>query len=152
LYDDNIVSTTFEPYAYPSIKSMAMVNVPHADFIYKSHDKEPLLKILDFAKTDEVVIVRNNFITNSTSSNLVFEDEEGALWTPLHYIHSGTKREYYLKKKRITTYPIKASSIRSFTRVFLINALIDLEDNVTFDCQNILPIVDYPETTKEKTE
>jgi 4-amino-4-deoxychorismate lyase len=151
LYDENIVSTTFEPFTLPTIKSLALVNAPGIDFIYKSQNKDPLLKILEFSKADEAIIVRNTFVTNATSANLVFEDEEGALWTPLHYIHSGTKREFYLKRKMITTYPIKASSIRSFTRVILINALIDLEDDVSFNCQDILPIVDYEEN-KAKEE
>jgi 4-amino-4-deoxychorismate lyase len=143
LYDDTIISSKLEPFSPIKIKSLVLVNAPNIEFIFKYHNKESLQKILNFAKTDEVIIVKNNFITNTTSSNLVFEDEDGALWTPLHYIHSGTKREYYLKQKKIKTYPIKSSSIRSFTKVFLINALLDLEDDISLDCQDVLPIIDY---------
>ncbi|MDR2350986.1 MAG: hypothetical protein LBF41_10285 [Deltaproteobacteria bacterium] len=144
LYDDGIVSSTVEPHVISGVKTMGLVNfVPNVDFGYKTRNRDVLRAILDFSGTDEAIIVKDSFVTNATAANLVFEDEEGALWTPLHYVHSGTKREFYLKKKRIATYPVKVSNLRSFVRVILINAMTDLEDNVCVDCRDVGSLMDY---------
>ncbi|MDR3154641.1 MAG: hypothetical protein LBW85_10335 [Deltaproteobacteria bacterium] len=144
LYADDIISAEFSPFEKPSISSLAMVDAGQFDYIFKSQNREPLQQILNFAGTDEAIIVRNGFITNATTANLVFRDLSDALFTPLHYIHSGTKRELYVKSKVVTTYPIKHDQLESYRTVTLVNAMLDLEDDVTFPCSRIAPLVTMP--------
>ncbi|MDR1038109.1 MAG: hypothetical protein LBT40_16555 [Deltaproteobacteria bacterium] len=143
-YGDSIISTEFSNYERPVVRSLAMVDPGQMDYIFKSRDRERLSAIKDFSGADEAIIVRNGFITNVTCANLVFRDNSGALFTPLHYIHSGTKREYYVKTKTVTAYPIKFDQLASYESVTLVNAMLDMDDDVTFPCSLISPLVTMP--------
>jgi 4-amino-4-deoxychorismate lyase len=144
LYGREIISMEFSDYARPSLDSMAMVDAGQVDFPFKSRDRGRLDAIREFAGADEAVIVRNGFITNATSANLVFRDFHGGLFTPLHYIHSGTKRESYIRNKTVTAYPIKHDQLASYETVTLVNAMLDIEDGVSFECSRIKPLVTMP--------
>ncbi|MDR1167186.1 MAG: hypothetical protein LBO66_15200 [Deltaproteobacteria bacterium] len=148
-YADAVIDIQFEPFTPPTINSLTMVEVKKIDFNFKTKDRGILPRVRERGGSDEAIIVHNSFFTNATTGNLVFQDEAGNLITPLHYIHSGTKREYYLKKKRITTHPIKAERLEYFVKVFLINALIDLEDDVSVPVKNIKPIVRFTDAPDE---
>ncbi|MDR1080214.1 MAG: hypothetical protein LBQ79_04470 [Deltaproteobacteria bacterium] len=143
-YGDAIISTEFSDYVRPSVRSLTMVDPGRMDYIFKSVDRERLRAVKEFSGADEAVIVRNGFITNVTVANLVFRDSSGGLFTPLHYIHSGTKREYYIRTKTVTAYPIKHDQLGSYETVTLVNAMLDLEDDVTFPCSLIGPLVTMP--------
>ncbi|MDR2354040.1 MAG: hypothetical protein LBF22_12985 [Deltaproteobacteria bacterium] len=140
VYDRTIHSVDITPFTIPKIKSASLAEVKRLDLIYKTQDRSNVQNLLSSFNTDEIIMVFNSFITNASSYNLVFQDEQGALLTPLHYLHSGTKREYYLKKKEITTFPIKPQHIKYYTKVFFINALVDITDDVSLPCHEILPI------------
>jgi 4-amino-4-deoxychorismate lyase len=143
IYSDALLSAELTPFIQPEVKSIALVDADQIDFIYKLEDRSELEKIRKFAGADEAILVRNGFVTNATTANLVFKDSDGAYFTPLHYIHSGTKRQFYLKKKIITTYPIKVSGIYNYNSVYLINALLDIEDQVGLSTECLSPLVHY---------
>jgi 4-amino-4-deoxychorismate lyase len=143
IYSDAVLSAELRPYNLPTIKTMAIVNVDKIDFSYKLEDRSELKKIREFSGADEVIIARNGFVTNASTANLVFKDQDGVLHTPLHYIHSGTKRQYYLKRQLITTFPIKVSGIYSYNSVYLINAMIDLEDEVGLSTECLSKMKNY---------
>jgi 4-amino-4-deoxychorismate lyase len=144
LYSDIIISAEFSDYEKPQIRSLAMVDAGQVDYIFKSRDRERLNEIKVFSGADEAVIVRNGFITNVTTANLVFRDTSGNLFTPLHYIHSGTKREFYIRTKTVTAYPIKHDQLSFYESVTLVNAMLDIEDDVTFPCSLIKPVAAMP--------
>jgi 4-amino-4-deoxychorismate lyase len=143
VYSDSLLSVKTAPYKLPTVNSMAIVNVENLDFSYKLEDRSELHKIREFTGADEVIIVRNGFVTNASTANLVFLDQEGTYLTPLHYIHSGTKRQFYLKQKKITTYPIKVTGIQDFQSVYLINSMIDLEDKIGINVECVSSLVNY---------
>jgi 4-amino-4-deoxychorismate lyase len=143
IYSDSLLTAKLSSYMLPAIKSMGIVSVNKLDFSYKMEDRSELIKIREFAGTDEVIIVKNDFVTNASTANLVFKDQEGAFFTPLHYIHSGTKRQFYLKEKIMTTYPIKAADIQNYQTVYIINAMIDLEDEVGLNTECLLSLKNY---------
>jgi 4-amino-4-deoxychorismate lyase len=145
VYSDSVLSADLHPYSPPQIKTMALVEVENLDFTFKLEDRSELYKIRDFAGTDEIIIIRNGFVTNAATGNLVFEDSEGRFFTPLHYIHAGTKRRFYLKNKTVTSYPIKASGIKSYNRVYLVNAMLDIEDDVGIHTDCLGSLVHYKE-------
>jgi 4-amino-4-deoxychorismate lyase len=143
IYSDAVLSAELAPWAPPAVKTMGVVAVEGLDFIYKLEDRSELAKIREFAGADEVVIIRNGFVTNCSTGNLVFRDREGVLHTPLHYIHAGTKRALLVKSKKVTTHPIKASSIHSYDRVMIINAMTDVEDDVGVSTDCLAALVHY---------
>ena len=98
------------------------------NYKFKHDDRSPLLKLLRLKETcDEILIVKDDFITDTSFSNVVFE-KNGAFFTPRSYLLNGTKRQYLLEKNRITEKEIRVNEIHSYDRIFLINAMLDVAD------------------------
>jgi 4-amino-4-deoxychorismate lyase len=143
-YADSVLSTEFTSFEKPSISSLALVDAGPVDYFYKSQNRKRLARILEFSGADEAIVIRNGFVTNATTANLIFRDSSGGLFTPRHYIHSGTKRELYLRNKAIITLPIKPENLRSYETVYLVNAMLDIEDDVSLPCSEIRPVTIMP--------
>jgi 4-amino-4-deoxychorismate lyase len=92
------------------------------EYSYKSEDREKLnsLKIDGF---DEVIIVKNELVTDTTISNLAFFD--GNEWaTPKKPLLKGTKREELLQKGFLKEKEIKIEEIKNYQKVAMMNAII----------------------------
>ena len=82
------------------------------------------------AGCDDILIVRDGRITDTSFSNVVFEDAGGGLYTPDTCLLKGTRRESLLDAGIIRECPITVDDIRRFRKVLLVNAMIGLEDGV----------------------
>jgi 4-amino-4-deoxychorismate lyase len=140
LYSETVLSAELSPFAAPEIGSLALVDAGPLDYSFKSVNRERLRRILEFSEADEAIIVKDGFVTNATTANLVFRDRAGALFTPLHYVHSGTKRESLIRVKAVTATPIKADALGSYETVYLVNAMLDIKDDVSLPCSEIRPL------------
>ena len=80
--------------------------------------------------------MRNGFITDTSYSNVVF-NKNGELYTPYHPLLNGTKRQKLLSEGVIKEAQISVNSIKEFDRVWLINALLDIEDEVSLPVDHI---------------
>jgi 4-amino-4-deoxychorismate lyase len=92
------------------------------DYSYKYADRRKL-NALKPDDADEVIIVKNGFVTDTTISNLAFFD--GREWftpkTPLLY---GTKREELINKGLIKVKNIRPDEIKNYKKMALMNAII----------------------------
>lgn len=130
VYSDEILSLEFIPYSFRLVTSVEIVHDDTIEYSYKSTDRRCLNNLLRSSGCDEIIIVKNGFVTDSSSANLVFEDPSG-LFTPASYLLPGTKRKYLLDNGIISERNVKLHDLKKVTKVYLINAMIDLEDNVT---------------------
>jgi 4-amino-4-deoxychorismate lyase len=99
-----------------------IVECDDIEYDYKSEDREKLnsLKVEGF---DEVIIVKNGLITDTTISNLAFFD--GNHWiTPAKPLLKGTKREEFLQKGFLKEKDIKINEINNYKKVAMMNAII----------------------------
>lgn len=137
IYSDTIESITFMNYVYPVIRSLRMVNSSDVKYDKKYADRSGLDKLFEQRNgCDDILIVRDGMITDSYFCNVVFENGDG-LFTPEECLLRGTKRSQLIESGVITTRPISVADIHQFTRVRLVNAMIDLEDDVTVDIELI---------------
>ena len=82
----------------------------------------------DAVNEDEIIIVQNGQITDTSYSNLVFFD--GEKWiTPTTYLLNGTMRQSLLQTKQIIEKPIQVEDLNRFESFKLINAMMDLEES-----------------------
>ncbi len=89
-------------------------------FKYENRDKLNALKIKGF---DEVIIVKNGFITDTTISNLAFFD--GKKWyTPKTPLLKGTKREELLDKGILIEKNITIDEIKNYKKFAMLNAIL----------------------------
>ena len=141
LYNSEVISIEFEPYKMRSIASLAIVEDSTIDYSYKYLNRDHINKL--FARReecDDILIVKNTLITDTSYSNVVFKDSEGKLYTPSRTLLDGTKRQRLLAKDIIQEKEIHVNDIPSFVGLYVINAMIDIEDNLFIGVDSILQV------------
>jgi len=128
LYGKAIDKIEIEPYFFRRIQSLKVVHHESIDYHLKSTDRQILQEL--FARRencDDIIIIKNGLVTDSFAANLLFFD--GKTWfTPTTPLLKGTKRQMLLDWGIISEKEIREEDIRSYQKVGLINAMIDLEE------------------------
>lgn len=137
VYSNKILSIEFIPYSFRVVRSLSLVRNNLIDYSHKYTDRIELNTLLTQSGCDDIIIIKNGFITDASASNLVFEDRTG-LYTPNTYLLRGTKREYLLDRGIIKECTIKEKDIEKYDFVYLINAMIDLKDEIKIPITKIV--------------
>jgi 4-amino-4-deoxychorismate lyase len=135
-YNENILGAQFQPYTIRKINTLKLVVNNEIDYSYKYTDRMNLNKLLkQKGECDEIIIVKNGLITDTSYTNLVFYD--GKKWlTPNSPLLKGTKREKLLSEGLIEEAKINADYLTKFSKLALINAMIELGD-VVVEIKNV---------------
>ncbi|MCX6169230.1 MAG: aminotransferase class IV [Ignavibacteriales bacterium] len=137
IYTDGIINIVFHPYIMKPVTDLKVVYDDSILYKYKFEDREEFLKHLDNVEEREILIVKNRLITDTSYSNIVFSDNEKFI-TPATPLLKGTKREKLLNIGKIIEGEIRLTDLHKFKYAYLINAMIDLEDNVRVPINKIL--------------
>lgn len=129
VYSTKIHFVEFIPYSFRIVRSLSLVEDDLIDYSYKYADRAELNALLTKSDCDDIIIIKDGFVTDASSSNLVFEDKTG-FYTPNTHLLRGTKRQYLLDNGIIQERIIEKEDIKKYDAVYLINAMIDLEDEV----------------------
>jgi len=78
---------------------------------------------------DDVLIVRNNLLTDTSIANVALE-KEGVWYTPRTPLLKGTKRALLLEQGVLTECDIPSDEISSYSHIALFNAMIDFQSLV----------------------
>jgi 4-amino-4-deoxychorismate lyase len=125
-YSDIIHSVEIIPYKPKIVNTLQLIEDNEIDYAYKYADRSRLDNLLSRKTADEIIIVRQGLITDTSYSNLIFYD--GKRWhTPSSFLLNGTRRQRMLLAGLIVESEIRPSDLRHFTRVKLINAMLDPE-------------------------
>ncbi|PWN66815.1 aminodeoxychorismate lyase [Chryseobacterium phosphatilyticum] len=137
-YDlDKKIRTQMIPYAIPEIQDFQLVENNSYDYSFKFEDRKELDKMKMKSKAEEIIIVRNNHITDTSFSNLLFL--KGKDWfTPTTYLLNGVQRQHLLKNKKIKEAEITLQNIKQFSHFQLINALNDFDDMFIYPIDRII--------------
>lgn len=131
VYGSEIVSIDFEPYKMRKIKSLSIAEHNTIDYKYKYHNRDDINKLRALhSKTDDILIIKNSQVTDTSFTNVVFKDHAGKLYTPKSTLLAGTKREHLLEAGTIQEREIQVSDIKLYVGIYLINAMIDIKDNI----------------------
>lgn len=128
LYDQLVREIEISPYHYRSIQSLKVVHHESIDYHIKYTDRQILQQLFALrGNCDDIIIVKNGFVTDSFAANLLFFD--GTNWvTPSTPLLKGTKRQLLLDQRIITEKEIREEDVRNYQKVGLINAMIDFEE------------------------
>lgn len=126
-YSKQIDSIEFLPYQYRKINSLKLVEDNEIDYHLKFKDREKLNQLFEKRGTcDNIIIVKNGFITDSFYANIIFFD--GEKWvtpdTPLLY---GTQRARLLSEGKIFERRITPDNLWEYSTAGLINAMLCFE-------------------------
>lgn len=141
----NNYKTQILPYAISELDDFELIVDNDIDYSFKSADRTQLQKLKNDSGTDEVIIVKENQITDTTYSNLLFLKDK-TWFTPKTYLLNGVMRQSLLTSKKIKETEITLDNIKEYSHFQLINALND------FDEMFIYPIEKIINLPKEETD
>lgn len=131
------VRVEYERYNPRQINSLKLVEDNTIDYSFKYADRTVLNALLSQkGDCDEVLIVKDGRITDTSFSNVVFENSSG-FYTPSTYLLEGTKRKQLLDSGIIREREIGIQDLGDYNKLYLINAMIDLEDKIYVDIAHI---------------
>ncbi|NVO02631.1 MAG: aminotransferase class IV [Bacteroidetes bacterium] len=131
IYSISIKKIEVLPYFRKEIKKLKIIYSDEISYDHKSTDREFFNELLEKKEDcDEILIVKNNLITDTSFSNIAFYD--GAKWfTPAKPILKGTKREMLIRNLSLNEKNIRIEEIlKNFTSFSLINAMLELSENI----------------------
>lgn len=136
-FSKQIDKIEFIPHNYREILSLKLVEDNNIDYRYKYANREKLQRLFDLrGNCDDIIIVKNGFITDSFIANLVLFD--GKNWfTPDTPLLPGTQRAKLLKEEKIFESRINIDNLRKFEKVGLINALNNLEEMPKIEIRHV---------------
>ena len=132
---DEIINVTFNLYKKKDIKVFKIIIDNKINYKYKYEDRDSLNFL--FSKkniADEIIIVKNNLITDTTIANIaIFIDEQW--YTPKIPLLLGTTRQRYIDNGKLKEKDIDIKLFKKATKIALLNAMIDFD---IIDDYNIL--------------
>lgn len=144
VYDlDKKFTTQLIPYAIPEIENFQFVENNSYDYSFKFEDRKEFERMKTKAKTEEIIVVKNNHITDTSYTNILFL--KGKEWfTPTTYLLNGVMRQHLLHEKKIKETEITLQNIKNFSHFQLINAMNDFDDMFIYPIERI---VNLPESS-----
>lgn len=131
LYDGtDIYEPTCTPYTPRQVHTLKAVESNNIEYAFKHSDRHALNQLLSLrGKCDDVLIVKNGHVTDTSFTNVAFFD--GCQWvTPDTPLLAGTRRQHLLETGKIKARPIAIEDLVRYTHVALFNAMIDLGEIV----------------------
>jgi 4-amino-4-deoxychorismate lyase len=137
VYSREIKSIAFSPYRLRKLQTLQIVEDDSIDYAYKFEDRQHLEKLTQSITADDILIVRNGLITDTSYANIIFWD--GIKWiTPTSPLLCGTMRSKLLQEGKIQCDELKKSDLSLFKSARIINAMIGLDESPSISIKNIL--------------
>lgn len=138
IYSQTIRAVEFELYSPRPINTLKVVHDDTIDYSFKFSDRSQIQHLLSLKeKCDDVLIVKNGQITDTSYCNILFFD--GNRWvTPANPLLPGTCRRRLLDNLQISTQAIKITDLHYFNKFMLINAMLDFDEKRSVDISRII--------------
>jgi 4-amino-4-deoxychorismate lyase len=137
LYSKEIEKVEFIIYNLPDIKRLKLIFSDDISYPYKYADRSAINALYEKRYPyDDILIVKNNWLTDTSFCNIVLKKKEG-YFTPAHCLLKGTKRQKLLSEKKITEKEISWKELEEYESLYLINAMIDMEDHVCIAIKDV---------------
>ncbi|MDF1874932.1 aminotransferase class IV [Sulfurimonas sp. SAG-AH-194-I05] len=122
---DGTITISYHTYEKRNITSLKIIHDNTIQYNKKSTNREYLNTLFEKKDTcDDVLIVKNGFITDISIANIAFFN--GKEWlTPSHALLKGVTRQRYLECGKIREAEIELTDVKTFKKVALLNAMID---------------------------
>ena len=128
LYDADSYSIEFYDYTPSRVHSLKLLEDNYLEYPHKFTDRAAINDLLRMkGACDDVLIVKNGLISDSSIANIVFFD--GRTWvTPAEPLLKGTARERLLSEGKITAEHITIEDLNKFSHFKLINAMLEFNE------------------------
>ena len=128
LYDlEGNISVTYHKYHKRNISSLKLLHDETIEYTFKSIKREKIDRLFALREEfDDVLIVKNNLLRDTTVANIALYCD-GIWFTPKTPLLRGTTRERLLREGKIIERDIHVDTIYNYSRVALLNAMIDFD-------------------------
>ena len=127
VYTPHAISVTYDAYKKREISFLKLIFNNDIEYATKSTSRRELDAL--YAKKDEcddVLIIKNLLVTDTSIANIAFY--KNGIWiTPKQPLLEGTTRSRLLDEGKIVEADIKVRELRTFSKVALLNAMIDFD-------------------------
>lgn len=138
VYDlENNIKTQMLPYAISEISDFELVTDDNIEYDFKYLERKDFDRLKMQSNADEVIIIRDNKITDTSFSNLLFLKDK-KWYTPDSFLLNGVQRQHLLDSKKIKTADITLDNIKNFSHFQLINAMNDFDDMFIYPIETII--------------
>jgi len=133
IYSKKIEKVEFLPHQYIDVKSLKLIWDDTIDYQFKYSDRTKLNALYEKRENcDDILIVKNDCITDSLTANPIFFDGE-KWWSPDTPLLAGTQRAKLISESKIFVCRINLNDLSKYRKVGLINALQDI---------TMMPVID----------
>jgi 4-amino-4-deoxychorismate lyase len=121
------IDVTYHEYKKREISSLKLVYDDNIEYSLKSICRDKLDALYDQrGECDDVLIVKNSLITDTTIANIAFYDSKRWL-TPAFPLLKGTTRERLLREGKIFEEEIHVVDLKKFSKIAIMNAMVDFD-------------------------
>jgi 4-amino-4-deoxychorismate lyase len=137
LYSKAIEKIEFIPHHFRTVKSLKLVEANAIYYQFKYSNRNKLNELFERrGDCDDILIVKNNRITDSYTANAIFFDGH-KWWTSDTPLLPGTQRAKLIDEGNLSVCKITPSDLSKYKKTGLINALWDLQDMPVISSGNI---------------
>jgi 4-amino-4-deoxychorismate lyase len=122
IYSNTIEDIQYSHYTERQFKTFQTVIANDINYQFKYLNRDALNK-LQSQTTDDILIIKNGFITDTSIANVAFYDDNKWI-TPTTPLLQGTTRARLLQQKKIIAAPIRLEEINKYSKMALMNALL----------------------------
>ncbi|WP_308600054.1 aminotransferase class IV [uncultured Dysgonomonas sp.] len=127
----------YSHYIFREINSLKIIHDNSIDYSFKYADRRAFERLMAQKENcDDILIVKNGFVTDTSFTNVVFESDKG-LFTPSTCLLPGTKMQTLLKERVIKEKVIRIEDIEDYRKLYLINAMMGIEDNISIPISSL---------------
>ncbi len=138
LYSNQIEKIEFQPYIPREIKTIKLVYDNEISYEHKFEDRARFAELLkQKGAEDEILIVKNGQITDTSFSNVVFRNGK-SFFTPKSYLLNGTRRQQLLQEGMIKKIEMPVEDLRNMESIILINAMLDLKNGPEINNSSVI--------------
>ncbi len=128
IYSNSVEQVEHELYELRRIERLRLVHDDMIDYSFKFTDRTSIDKHEKDEK-EEILFIRDGLITDSTYANIALWN--GQKWvTPSTPLLKGVRRESLLAAGRVFAEPVHVKDLPGYSKIALINAMIDLGEMV----------------------
>ena len=125
IYDHVSFKIEYEPYRVKPIHSLKLVENNEINYHHKYENRDTINELFNLrGSQDDVLIVKNNFITDTSYANIVFQ-KNNQWFTPDSPLLYGTMRQFLLDSRVISLTSIRKNDIINFECFKLINSMLE---------------------------
>ena len=124
-YNDAILKVEYLPYQLSAVNSLKLIHCDTIKYSLKYENREDLNALFKLReKCDDILIVKNSLLTDTTKANIALFDES-KWYTPTLPLLHGTTRSRLLSDNKIFEKTLHVSDINNFSKVAVLNAMVD---------------------------